>query len=277
MSSEEKTILTGTRLSDIPPGSSITILAYGAAGTGKTEFCGTAGSRAGIINCGLGIVTLQSPGFKKRHPNVNPRVETIVEEAIPDNAEAFDKVCDVADAFLDCDDVDTLIIDDVTALRRFALNKGLEINQITGKSQSLVTSKKNSARIVAVQDYGIEMDLIEQFIVEYTGICKAKNKNLIITAHERLTYNKPAQIGAPATLNSTRPGFTGQTFPDQVTQHFDFIWHFFTQGAGERILYKARTAGDSGLVAKTRWSGLFPVIVDNPNFLDIVNKVRESK
>lgn len=265
------------RLSDMPVGSSVIQLVYGPSGSGKTEYCGTAGSRAGIVNCGLGIVTLQSKGFKSRHPNVNPIVETVIEEAIPDKAEGFDKVCDLADKFLDDPEIDTLIIDDVTALRRFALNKGLEINQSTGKSQSLGTSRAKEAIIIAVQDYGIEMSLVEQFVITYAGLCREKNKHFLLIAHERVTYNKPAQIGGVATVNSIRPGFTGQTFPDSVTGHFDLVWHMECQGSGDRILYKARTAGDSALVAKTRWSGLFPVLVDNPNFLKVVQTIRENK
>lgn len=266
-----------TRLSDLPIGESVVQLIYGPAGVGKTEYCGTAGSRAGIINCGLGLVTLQSPGFKKRHPNVNPEIETIVEEAIPDEATAFDEVCDKADLLLDNKDVDTFIVDDVTALRRFAMNKALEINQSTKKSDSLNKSRKLRAQIIAVQDYGIEMDLIAKFVITYIGICKEKKKNFILVAHERVSYNKPSQIGAPPTVNSIRPGFTGQTFPDEITGHFDLVWHFENQGAGERVLYKARTVGDSNLVAKTRWGGLFPVLIDNPNFQDVVKRIREVK
>lgn len=266
------------RLSDLPVGESVTMLIYGPAGSGKTEFCGTAGDRTLIINTGLGIVTLQSKGFRTRHKS-NPFIETVTEDPIPNAAYGFDKVCDIIDDYLKNhkDEFDTIIIDDVTALRRFAMNKGLEINQKLNRSKTATTRSQLEVIVPGIQDFSIEMNLIEQFIITYVSIAKENNKHFILTAHERVNYNKPASLGEPPTVNSIRPAFTGQTFPDSVTGHFDCVWHFETMGAGERIMYNARTAGDSALVAKTRWSGVFPVIVKNPNFLEVVAKIRESK
>jgi hypothetical protein len=263
------------RLSELPIGESVTSLFYGATGSGKTELVGTAGSRNGIVNCGLGIVTLQSPGFKKRHPGINPKVETVTEDVLPDNATGFDKVCDVMDQFMADDEIDIVSVDDVTALRRFALNKGLELNQKEDRSKSLTKSRAAGVVMKAVQDYGIEMDLVEQFVIHYASEAKRRNKHLIMTAHERIQYNKPATIGAAPTVDRIRPGFTGQTFPDAVTGHFDIVWYLEAIGSGLQVNYKANTAGGRSLVAKTRWSGLFPPEIWNPNFLNIVKKIRE--
>lgn len=266
------------RLSDLPKGESVTLLVYGPAGSGKTELCGTAGSRALWINTGLGIVTIQSPGFKQRHPNVDPIIETVEDDLDPKTPTGYDKACDTLDAYLDpkhpmYNEYDTIIIDDATTLRRYAMDKGVKDNSEAGLSKTYEQRQKGKA-ITTVQDYGAEMSLIDQFIIYYTRICKSSHKHFILTAHERIQYNKASQIGAPPTVNSIKPGFTGQTFPDSVTGHFDLVWHLETLGAGERILYKARTAGSSSEVAKTRWSGLFPIQVDNPNFLKIVETIR---
>lgn len=266
------------RLSDLPKGESVTLLVYGPAGSGKTELCGTAGSRALWINTGMGIVTIQSPGFKKRNPNVDPIIETVFDEINPENPVGYDKVCDLLDLYLDknhpmFNEYDTVIIDDTTSLRRMALDKGIKDNFTTGKSNTF--KERQAGKIVTtVQDFGAEMSVIDQFIVYYTRICKTERKHLIMTAHDRVQYNKGVKIGEPPTVNSIKPGFTGQTFPDAVTGEFDLVWRMETLGAGERVMYKARTAGDSSLVAKTRWSGLFPVLVDNPNFLKIVETIR---
>lgn len=269
------------KLSEMPKGEAVTLLVYGSTGTGKTELVGTAGSRTVIINIGLGTVTLQSKGFKIRNPNIDPFIETIQEEILPDKATAFDQTCELLDSILDpknpiFNEYDTIAIDDATALRRFAMSKGLEINGREGKSNSLIKSKASGVIQKAIQDYGIEMDFIEQFIIHYVSECKRLNKHLILTAHERVEYNKPTTIGGVSTINKIRPGFTGQTFPDNVTGHFDLIWHLETMGAGDRVIHQARTVGDSSLTAKTRWDGMFPVMLSNPNFLKIVEVIRNG-
>lgn len=269
------------RLDELPKGESVALLVYGPAGSGKTELIGTAGSRTLIINTGLGIVTLQSKGFKQRHPGVNPIIETITEEVLPDKAEAFDKCCDILDNYLtpthpEFNNIDTIAIDDATALRRFALAKGLEINQKEGKSNSLSKSKLSKVVETAVQDYKIEMDVIDQFIIHYVSECKRLGKHFVLTAHERVEYNKPSKIGDVATVNKIRPGFTGRTFPDSVTGHFDLVWYLETQGAGNLIKYKARTAGDGSLVAKTRWDGSFSVLEDKVDFLNIIERIKNG-
>jgi hypothetical protein len=88
------------RLSDMIPGASVVCLYYGGSGMGKTEFCGTAGSRALGINIGGGLATLQSEKFKLRHPNCDPIIETVAEESIPDKALGFDAVGDIIDKYL---------------------------------------------------------------------------------------------------------------------------------------------------------------------------------
>jgi hypothetical protein len=269
-----------TRLDELPKGESVTLLVYGPAGSGKTNLVGTAGSRTLIINTGLGLVTLQSPGFRKRYPNVNPIIETIIDEINPKNPAGYDKVCDLLDSYLnpshpEFNNIDTIALDDATTLRRFALDKGIKDNSDSKLSETYAKRQAGKA-VTTVQDYGAEMSLVDQFLIYYISLCKQYNKHFILTAHERIQYNKASAIGAPPTVNSIRPGFTGQTFPDAVTGHFDLVWYLETLGAGERIAYKARTAGDSALVAKTRWDGLFPVLIPNPNFLEVVKKIRES-
>lgn len=266
------------RLSELKKGSSIAILFYGGSGCGKTNFCGTAGSRALGINIGGGISTIQSEKFKLANNNPDPIIETITEEAVPDKAIAFDRVCDILDVYLSkqLNDFDTVWIDDITALRRFALNKGLEVNQKLGKSKSRAIGKEYDVVVSTVQDYGIEMSLMEQFVIEYISICRSANKHLIMTAHERINFNAPTAIGAEPTVSSIKPGFTGRTFPDAVTGHFDLVWHAEKLGGGEQIKYRARTVGDGSLTAHTK-IGVFPTILEKPNFLEVVKKIQEGK
>lgn len=265
------------RLSELLKGSSIAQLYYGGSGTGKTNYCGSAGSDSVGINIGGGLSTIQSDRFKKAYNNADPVIETVIEPAVPDTAKAFDEVCDHMDRYLDdptlLSTYNTIWVDDITALRRFALNKGLEINQKLGKSKSAGLSKLYDVSVTTVQDYAIEMSLIEQFVVHYIGKCRERNKHLIMTAHERINFNAPTTMGAEPTVSSIKPGFTGRTFPDAVTGHFDLVWHAEKLGGGEQIRYRARTVGDGSLTAHTK-IGTFPTIYENPNFLEVIRKIQ---
>ena len=176
------------------------------------------------------------------------------------------------------DQFDTIAVDDSTATRRFAMSKGLEINQATNKSKTLTEIvEKWDVVAPAVQDYGIEMSLIMQFMVGTIEICKKNNKHLLIGAHERLTYKKASQIGEPATLVKTRPGFTGQTFPDDITGLFDIVTHAEAVGGSSNIIYRQRFAGDEELTAKCRYAGIFETLETNVNFLKCVERIKAAQ
>lgn len=262
------------RLSEIPRGESITSLFYGPAGTGKTILCATSGDRSLFVNIGNGITSLQNDWFRKYSGNSNPIVETIIEDRVPDIAKGFDLVCDVIDDYLKTKskEFDTVIVDDVTALRRMAMNKGLEINQKLNRSKT--KSLSEDVIIPGVQDYGVEMNLIEQFVGEYTEIMRKEGKNFIMTAHDRITYKKGPNIGDIPTIHKISPGFTGQTFPDAVTGMFDLVWRLEAVGSGINTLYRARTQGDEVLTAKSRFPGIFPTLYSNPNFQNIVKAIK---
>lgn len=269
-------------LHELEKGDAETFLIYGASGSGKTWFSGTAGERTLIIDNGNGIATLQSPLFQ-RNVGGSPIVVSLAERLGPrgvfDTALVFDAICDTIDYALEKfgDKFDTVVVDDATQLRKGALNKGLEINQATGKSQTIKQSKEKYDIVSpAVQDYGIEMNLVEQFIGGYTSILKEAGKHFILNAHERLTYKKGDKIGDPAVLAKTSPGFTGQTFPDNVPAYFDNVWYFQVVGSGSNRVWRATTQGHESLIAKTRMGGIFETVEPNPNFLKVIQRIRES-
>ena len=269
------------RLNELPLGKSISGIFYGPAKTGKTVLCASAGDRSLFINIGNGIVTLQSDWFRKNY-NSNPIIETITEEYVPNIASGYDRVGDTIEKYLKESEgeFDTIVIDDATNLRRMAMTKGLELNQQLGKSKTKEILKSNKlvdVIVPTVADYGAEMALIEQFIGTYITLCESKGKNFLMTAHERLTFEKGKNIGDMPTLKKVSPGFTGQTFPDSVTGVFDLVWHMEAVGSGNQTQYRARTKGDESLTAGTRYPELFPTLYVNPKFTDIINAVKTQK
>lgn len=271
-----------TRLSDIKKGEGETFLNYGGSGTGKTFFAGTAGERSLIIDNGGGINTLLSPLFQSKY-KVNPIVVTVSEgmneRGVFDTAQVFDEICDVIDHYLKNhgDLFDTVVVDDVTQLRRGAMNKALELNQKTNKSQTLTNIvRKFDIVAPAVQDFGVEMNLIEQFIASYTTILKEAGKNFIMNAHERLIYGKASKIGEQPILLKTTPGFTGQTFPDQVTGYFDNVWYFQAVSGGSNRVYRVVTQGHESLIAKTRWGGVFETVETSLDFDNVMRRIKDT-
>ena len=267
---------------------SVTMLYYGGAGVGKTYFIATAGPRTLIINIGNGLVTIQSPVVKRMfYQNGMPIVVTIQEERDPktgifSKAEAFDKVCDAIDIGLEKfgDRFDTIAVDDCTQLRAFANNKGLEMSGELGKSKSLESARKYGAVVQAQQDFLAEMNLIEQFVAGTVALCKRHNKHLIMTAHERYIYKKIKDergkvIGEE--IERIRPAFTGRTFPDDVTAHFDLVWHAEVATTGQGPVFRAHTEDYSRIRAKSRYPQVFKGVEPNPNFLKIVASIKAAR
>jgi hypothetical protein len=263
-------------LSSISPSESITVLMYGASGTGKTYAAGTCGSRSVLVNTGKGIETLLAPAFTNRYKQgkvVN--ISEDISKGYLGNVTAFDTVCRVFDNLLTLPEVDTVILDDCTSLRRYAMNKGLTLNASTGKSDSLGKSKLARVPMPAIQDFGMEMGLIQQFVSYYTEAFKDAKKNLILISHERVSFNKGKSIGDAPTVRKISPGFTGQTFPDEVPAYFDCVWHTEVRRSGKAI-YQVRTSGDSILTAKTRQGGILDEIIIDPSFQVILAKLQSG-
>lgn len=251
------------RLNDKPPGESISLLLYGKSGSGKTRLAGTLGDRTLYISCGEGEETLKSVEFKRFHKS-NPILldphETLNDAGIPDNAIALDTICTLIDEYLlkHSEHFDSIVIDDLTFLRKFAMFKALDINQALGKSK---TKKEILERfdviIPAVQDYGVEMNIIEWFISTYVQITKAAKKHFIVLAHEKIFYDKPKTIGEAGGVRKVGIAITGQAFPDTIPLLFDEVWHTETIGGGETTVYRVRTQGDEIITAKSRHGGTF--------------------
>lgn len=267
-------------LNDLHASESITALIYGSSGSGKTWFVGTAGSRTAIINIGAGLTTLKSPLFRKKYPSYNPIVITIVESSSDSYVEHPKLFDDVSDAMYDLlvnhkDKFDTIAIDDMTALRRGAMNKAIELNVALGVTKMQGMMKKFDTPLVGIAEYGKEMNYIEQFISFHVDLCKASGKHLIMTAHERLTYRKPDKIGDLPILQKIRPGFTGSTFPDTVPAYFDIVGHMESKGEGDKFRTVLRLQRNAVVEAKNRWAGIVPNEWENPDFLELIKKINE--
>lgn len=274
-------------LDEIKPHESVTLLLYGGAGTGKTPFIATAGPRTLIINTGAGLTTILSHVIKDKYYKTGmPIVATIREDRDPKTglftiAKAFDQVKNAIEWAMDKfpDRFDTIAVDDATQLNMMARNKGLELNEEFGRSQTLAKGKEEGGYVLAVQDYGAEMQLIDLFINETVGFCKKDHKHFILTAQERHVYTKKAVDASgkrfEEVLDRIRPGFTGKTFPDEVTGQFDLVWHTEAVRTGQGTIYRVNTEDSKSIKARSRFPGLFPSVIPNPDFLATVAAIKK--
>lgn len=269
-----------TTLEEIRQEDPIACLIYGPSRAGKTDFIGSAGNRLGIIDIGGGLMTLTSPGFVARRGKLDPKIirirEKLNEHGFFEKAEAFDLIGDAMYYLVEKhgEEIDTIAVDEATALRKVAMYKALEANQELKRSQTLNKIKKLNALLVSPSDYQTEMSFTEQFLNQAIPFCKENNKHFILAAHERKEYRPPAQYGQEHMLVSIRPGFTGRTHPDAVTGLFDWVLYAEVVSGG---VYRVRTRGDEIVVAGTRVDGAFPERITNPNFLTMVQQYREAK
>lgn len=277
------------RLTELPVGEAIIGMVYGGAGVGKTWFLGTGGDRNLIIDTGdTGMESLKSKYFKEK-VGFNPIVVSVGEKLdARGNVEistAYDAVCDIIDWAIanKRSEFDIISINDVTQLRQFAMNKGLEAGLKLGKSQSKRRAMEVDAVDYAVQDYKMEMDLIDKFVAGTKSLCVKHGIHFIMAAHERITFKQPKDtqgrviIGEQPVVVDVRPGFRGKTFPDDISMYFDLIWHMEAVGSGDAIVYRARTAGGEDMTARTNWGGLFPAIVRNPHLLQSIELIQNSR
>jgi len=272
------------RLDELPRSEALSLLYYGGSGTGKTFFCGTAGDRSIYIDCGVGPVeTMQSLVFKEK-VGTNPIVVKIREE-FGDNrvpkAEAFEKLWMTYDWILEnrLDDFDTVCTDNGTALRTWARAAGLKWNWQNNKSNTwdVMTKLGNPVMAPAIQDYGREIDMIAWLFQTYAGLFKDAGKNFIVTAHARQTFEKGDKIGDPKKLVKVMPGFTGETFPDDVPALFDEVWYAEKSGGGEGATFRCKPYGNAITFGKTsHGAGTLKELETNPNFLDMLERMRTN-
>lgn len=269
------------RLGEYNPGESWVLLYYGASKAGKTFFAGTAGPRTLFLNIGNGIETLLAPAFANRFPDARREMIMVdVRELANTMVEAFDKTCDIIDESLKKipDKFDTIVLDEATAFRDFAMTKAMTFNNDQSKGGRRARGNREEGWTkIDVDDYGIEMDMVKWFLATYVPIFKEAGKHFIMLAHERHTYKKGERIGDEAVLVRVAPGFTGKTFVDQVPAFFDDVWHAEKVSSGSNAVYRARTAGDDALIAGARHGGIFETVESNPNFLDMLERIRKSQ
>lgn len=267
------------RLKEYSPGKSWILMVYGPSKTGKTFFAGTSGPRTAIVNTGEGLETLLSFSFTSKYPQSKDMIVVDIRDSNPKGiAEAFDATCDAVEALLKyhSDKFDTLVLDEATGFRKFAFNKAMELNT-EARTRTKRGNRMEEFVQIDIQDYKIEMDMVEWFLGQYIPKFKEANKHFVMLAHERQVFGKAKEIGGEQELRRVMPGFTGKTFPDKVPSFFDDVWHSeVVANAAGLTMYRLRTGGDEIQIGGSRHGGIFDSVERNPDFHTLLNKIKNS-
>lgn len=232
-------------------------MVYGPSGTGKTFWAGSAGDDSIFMTDRNGIITLKSPLFKQK-VGTNPFVVEIKPDESPSAPKLYDSLRNQIDGFLAPEtknDWRTLILDDINTTRIGARSKAVELNGLMGRSKTkanMQSGKFKDIIIPTISDFGTEMGLVEAFLRQLTDGMRQEGKNLIVNAHERL-YRKEGSN----TIVAVKPLFTGTDTPDAMPGIFDMVWYIRTVGTGNATKREFVTDAEGGIMAKTRWGGLF--------------------
>lgn len=246
-----------TRASQLTKIEGVQIFVYGANGVGKTaESAAVCGDRTVVITDGNGRATIRSKWWREKY-KCDPIVLEVKADETPTIPKLFDNLRNMTDELIDkhSSDWDAIVYDDLNTLRLSARNKAVDLNGTKGKSQTSNEAKSGKFKdiiIPAIQDFGLEMGLVESFLRETTTYLREAGKHCIINAHERL-YTKEGTN----TIYAIKPLLTGKDTPDTIPGIFDLVWYMRVIGSGQNTVREYITDTEAGIMAKTRWGGLF--------------------
>ena len=232
---------------------------YGASGVGKTFAAASAGDDWVLFTDRNGIATVKSKLFKEK-VGTDPYVIEVIPDESPTKPKLFDSIRNQIDMLMAPEtknDFRGIIIDDINTTRVGARNKAVDLNGTLGRSKSGVNAASGKFKdiiIPTMADFGSEMSLMEAFLRQLTEGLRSENKHSIVCGHERIYRNK---AGDANVISAIKPLMTGADTPDMIPGLFDLCWYVRAVGAGSGAKREFVTESEGGILAKTRWGGLF--------------------
>lgn len=230
---------------------------YSENGAGKTFWGAGAGDDWVFITDRNGITTLKSKLFKDK-VGTDPFLMEIVHDESPTVPKMFDSLRNQIDMLLapaTKNDFRGIILDDLNALRIGARNKAIDLNGSLGRSKSAVNAQSGKFKdilIPTISDFGTEMGLTDAFLRQLTEGLREEGKHSIVGAHQRL-YRKQGDN----TIVAIKPLLTGTDTPDSIPGLFDLVWYMRSVGSGSNVKREFVTEAEGGIMAKSRWGGMF--------------------
>jgi hypothetical protein len=263
------------------------VLLYGEGGVGKTFTAGTMPGDVYFLVFGgqNEIKTLRSPDFRKKHPQKEGKLffdfvtESLGKRGHFKSADAFDMAGDAIDEALEQErkgdfHFDSLVVDSATGLRRFAMNKAMEVNfhrATTGTAKTALARLRDENIIIpGDNDWMSEMSLTTQFMDWVFNL----DKHVCVCTHVWQTKKRDRGSG-DTIITDQKPLFTGKN-REEIPTMFDNVWHVTAKSATRGIIAQLQTVADATTYAKTRMGGALPPVVRDPNLEEIFEKLAKA-
>lgn len=265
------------------------VLLYGMPGTGKTFAGGTMPGNVYFLLIGgrNELKPLRSPSFRDKYPEKEGCfaydwvTETRGSRGTFQEAEAFDRACDLLDEALELDrkgevpgieSFDSVVIDNATMMGNVQMNKAMSINQLRSKggSKALKRLREHNIVIPGDNDWMSKMSLMTQF----TDWLFSLDKHILFIAHE-WRETRTNRSDHTQTITSVRPLFTGKNRED-IPLMFDNVWRTTTSGGGRNQQFECQTVGDGTVLAKTRFGGVVRPTERDINLTELIARMHES-
>ncbi len=203
------------------------IILYGPAGTGKTAFVLTGGSRVTVLDCDNGLrtgLTLKDDWTKERL-----KVEVLeAHEDAPLRATAYLKARQIINGFKPKDENEIFVLDSLTTFAEFALRNILSAhNRLEGQPQ--------------IQDWGGAFRDIEHSILRL----RALPCTVILIAHQ--------MISTIDDRDTIQLAIAGKNLPAKLMSYFDEIWHAKVKPMGQgKNTFTLQTITTPSVIARSR-------------------------
>lgn len=231
------------------------------------------------------VKTLMSPDFRKKHPQKEGKLffdyttEPLGKRGHFKSADAFDAACDLLDEALEAErkgdfSFDSLVIDSATGLRRFAMNKAMEVNfhrATSGTAKTALARLRDENIIIpGDNDWMSEMSLTTQFMDWVFRL----DKHVCVCTHVWQTKKRDRGSG-DTIITDQKPLFTGKN-REEIPTMFDNVWFATAIQQGRGIISQLQTVGDATTYAKTRMGGALPPVIRDPNLEEIFEKLGKA-
>lgn len=258
------------RASEIEPIQYLRSAFVSPPGAGKTWLAATF-PRPAFIDTDRGIRTVVNPEFRKRYPDQDPIFEQFDDERDPKtglfkSAKGFWQVIEQVNKWGDDPSIDTVVLDSATTFSDLCQHVALEINQSSKRSQTLTEGRNRKAILPAIQDFGAEMNLFEQFMDQFVGL----PKHIIVICHERVDTNDKGAV------TSIGPLLTGSKLRAKFAKWFDEVWAIEVYGSATSRKRKLIT-GSTNLRTNLKSRLGLPAEIDDPDYGKIAKLVHEAQ
>lgn len=253
-------------------------LLYGEGGTGKTFASGTMPGPVYHLIAGATseLITLRSPNFLDKYPEKKTHYYDVIFENIGKrgifiSADGYDEACDKLDEAMDLNKAGDLqfksIVIDATGLSDYAMNKSIEAT--AGRaSQKLVDE---GMMIPGDLDYKGEMSLMRKYLDWVVGL----PYHVCVITHEWVAEKTDPKDHRSKSLISVRPLFTGKN-REGIPRMFSNVWRMSTEGKGKGQIFQAQTTRDDIVYARTRFGGLLPTQLRDPDLTQVIEMFKKE-